>query len=308
MNKLPVLIRRELQEHRGTMITLPVALVGFCLLVLLLAIFVAQDNEDGIEVQIRQDDGRESRVETREFRLGEYFDMRLQELADMSVEERERRLDVVYKGLSTPFTLVLYIVVFFYLLGSLYDDRRDRSVLFWKSMPVSDAMTVASKFAVAMVVAPTLYMVGIAVAHVLFLLLSSLGALSGNVDIWDTLWAQANIVSRWGYLYLYLLLSALWALPFFGWIVLVSAWARSVALVWVIAVPLGIVVIDYLFLPGKFISDWIGRHIRSFAEGARFDLAYVLEKFLSIDFAVSVIVAAAFIYLAILIRGRADEI
>ena len=58
---------------------------------------------------------------------------------------------------------MLGFVVFFYCLGSLYDERKDRSVLFWKSLPVSDRDTVLSKALSALVVAPTLAIaVGIA--------------------------------------------------------------------------------------------------------------------------------------------------
>ncbi|GAE49902.1 membrane protein [Xanthomonas arboricola pv. pruni str. MAFF 311562] len=55
--------------------------------------------------------------------------------------------------------MVLAFVVFFYSLGSLYDDRRDRSVLFWKSLPVSDVQTVLSKAAWALLLAPLIAIV-----------------------------------------------------------------------------------------------------------------------------------------------------
>ena len=50
--------------------------------------------------------------------------------------------------------IVLGVVVFFFCLGALFDDRKDRSVLFWKSLPISDQATVLSKVAMALVVAP----------------------------------------------------------------------------------------------------------------------------------------------------------
>ena len=66
----------------------------------------------------------------------------------------ERALANVRLGVMAPFAIVYFLVAFFVLLGSLHDDRRDRSVLFWKSLPLSDAETVVSKFAVACIVIP----------------------------------------------------------------------------------------------------------------------------------------------------------
>src|SRR3546814_20822192 len=54
-------------------------------------------------------------------------------------------LDVAMYSAMGLLVVVLGFVVFFYCLGALYDDRRDRSILFWKSLPVSDASTVLSK-------------------------------------------------------------------------------------------------------------------------------------------------------------------
>ena len=72
---------------------------------------------------------------------------------------------IVYAGLALVVFMVMGIVAFFYALDALYADRRDRSVLFWKSLPLSDAETVLSKFTVAILVIPLVALVASLVAQ-----------------------------------------------------------------------------------------------------------------------------------------------
>jgi ABC-2 type transport system permease protein len=59
--------------------------------------------------------------------------------------ELVKALDMTLLLFGFVTAVVLSFVIFFYLLGALYDDRRDRSILFWKSLPLSDTSTVLSK-------------------------------------------------------------------------------------------------------------------------------------------------------------------
>src|SRR5688500_3753928 len=53
-----------------------------------------------------------------------------------------------------PIMLTTLIIAFFYGLDALHGERRDRSILFWKSLPVSDRTPVLSKVLVMMAVLP----------------------------------------------------------------------------------------------------------------------------------------------------------
>ena len=55
------------------------------------------------------------------------------------VHEQRHFFDLLMVGLLVPQLLVGVVAVFFYLLDGLFTERRDRSILFWKSLPVSDA-------------------------------------------------------------------------------------------------------------------------------------------------------------------------
>lgn len=143
-----------------------------------------------------------------------------------------------YLGLAAPLFLVLTVVVFFYCLGALHDDRRDRSILFWKSLPLSDRDTVLSKAVTALVVAP-LITIAIAVATGLGLLvLGMIGAAGKGVNLFAPVLMQANLYLGPLYLLAFLPLYIIWALPTVGWLMLVSSWARSKVFLWAVGIPL----------------------------------------------------------------------
>ena len=136
-------------------------------------------------------------------------------------------------------TLVLMVsgfVILFYCLGSLYDDRRDRSVLFWKSLPVSNISTVLSKVVSAGVIAPVIaVLVGVVVAMVQLILLVLALSIHG-IQAWQLLTLVHPIRVVFSILSL-IPLSALWALPAIGWFMLCSSWARSKPFLWAVLVP-----------------------------------------------------------------------
>jgi ABC-2 type transport system permease protein len=133
--------------------------------------------------------------------------------------------------------LVFGFVVFFYLLGALYDERKDRSVLFWKSLPISDAETVLSKVTMAIVVGPLVAIAAGLVTMLGFLLLLGLFAAIHGANPMTLVWGPANpldvIANLLGSLPIY----ALWALPTVGWLLLCSSWARSKPFLWAIMIP-----------------------------------------------------------------------
>jgi ABC-2 type transport system permease protein len=137
---------------------------------------------------------------------------------------------------SWPF-IVLAFVVFFYCLGALYDERKDRSVLFWKSLPVSDSETVLSKTASALLVAPVLAVAaGLATMLGFLLVISVVVALHGG-NPFTLVWGTGSPFAIAGNLLASIPVYALWALPTAGWLLLCSAWAKSKPFLWAIMIP-----------------------------------------------------------------------
>jgi ABC-2 type transport system permease protein len=144
----------------------------------------------------------------------------------------------MYLATASPLFFMLVFAVFFYCLGALYDERRDRSILFWKSLPVSDTMTVLSKAAMAMIVAPLITIV-LAVAASLALLLIVCAALgTQGMNMLGPILASPDLYLSPLRLLALLPVYAVWALPTVGWLMLVSGWARSKPFIWAVGVPL----------------------------------------------------------------------
>ncbi|MFT3757175.1 MAG: ABC transporter permease [Pseudoxanthomonas sp.] len=148
--------------------------------------------------------------------------------------------------------IVLAFVVFFYALGTLYDDRRDRSVLFWKSLPVSDTSTVLSKLAWALGLAPVIaVIVGVALGLVLWVV-SALTLTVNGLPAGSAVFTHSHPLRVIGGVLASLPVYVLWALPTVGWLMFCSAWARSKPFLWAVLVPvLGCVIISMMgILPG----------------------------------------------------------
>jgi ABC-2 type transport system permease protein len=137
-------------------------------------------------------------------------------------------------GLIMATTFVIAVI---YSLDALYGERRDRSILFWKSLPVSDLSTVLSKASIPIVILPLLTFAITVVTQLLMLLLNSLAIVSSDLSI-ATLWTQTSLFHRWFILLYHLItIHALWYAPVFGWLLLVSAWSRRAPFLWA-ALPL----------------------------------------------------------------------
>lgn len=143
-------------------------------------------------------------------------------------------------ALGALFSFLMQIVVFFYLLDSLYAERRDRSVLFWRSMPVSDVRSVLSKLATACVSATAItFVVTIAFQLVLLVLFMILGASVGAHPL-ALLAHPLDFIGAWLLLAYGLIVQSIWYLPFYCWVLLASAWAKKVPFLWAILVPVGV--------------------------------------------------------------------
>jgi ABC-2 type transport system permease protein len=133
--------------------------------------------------------------------------------------------------------LTTIVVSVFYCIDALHGERRDRSVLFWKSLPVSDSTTVLAKASIPLVVIPLLTFAIAVAMQFIMLLLSSVVLLASGISV-ATLWSQLSFVQM-SLLLLYHLLTAhtLWPAPVYCWLLLVSGWARRAVFLWA-ALPL----------------------------------------------------------------------
>lgn len=151
--------------------------------------------------------------------------------------------------------LTALIVAVFYCIDALYGERRDRSILLWKSLPVSDCITVLTKACVPLLVIPLFAFAVTVVTQFIMLLLSS-AVLAGSGQSVATLWQQLSFF-RMSFLLLYHLMTvhALSAAPFYGWLLLVSAWARRAPLVWAFVPPLALAYLEKITFNTRHFAD-----------------------------------------------------
>jgi ABC-2 type transport system permease protein len=126
-----------------------------------------------------------------------------------------------------------FFVGAFYCLDALHGERRDRSILFWKSLPVSDRTTVLSKASIPLVVLPLYIFVVIVTVQLIMLMLSTM-VLLGSAPSLATLWANVKFFQGIVALLYALIAIALWHAPVYGWLLLVSAWAKRATFLWAV--------------------------------------------------------------------------
>jgi len=153
-----------------------------------------------------------------------------------------------------PIMLATFLVGIFYALDALYSERRDRSILFWKSMPVSDRTTVLSKASIPLVVLP-LIAFALSLATLAVMLFVSTAVLLANGMSPAALWAEVGLAQEPLIMLYGLTVHTLWFAPIYGWLLLVSVWARRTPVLWA-ALPLfAISVVEHLaFDTSHFIS------------------------------------------------------
>jgi ABC-2 type transport system permease protein len=135
-----------------------------------------------------------------------------------------------------------FIVSIFYSLDALHGERRDRSILFWKSLPVSDLATVLSKASIPLIVLPLLAFAIVIATQLIMLMLSTLVLLGSGLSV-ASLWTPVFQMSLM-LLYHLVTVHMLWYAPLYGWLLLISAWARRAAFLWAALPPLAICAVE----------------------------------------------------------------
>jgi ABC-2 type transport system permease protein len=157
---------------------------------------------------------------------------------------------------TVPLFLAATVTLYFYLLSSLYDERKDRSILFWKSLPVSDTQTVLSKLLVALVVVPLGVSAVAVVTQLLCTAVWGIRALVGLAPGFQFVWDTTAYLKSDALMLVVVVLSSLWYAPVVGYLILVSAWARRSPFLWAVLPPLILAVAE-----GVSFGTWHLRNI-----------------------------------------------
>lgn len=179
-----------------------------------------------------------------------------------------------YEMIQQPYHLVAlfimggcFFLALFYSLEALHGERRDRSLLFWKSLPVSDLTTVLSKASIPIVVLPLVAFVITIATQWLMLLFSSVVLLGSGLSV-GTLWTHVMWVQMSVMLLFHLLaMHGLWYAPIYCWLLLVSAWARRVPVLWAVLPFFAIGIFEKVVFNSSHLASFLRDHFFGGGQG-----------------------------------------
>jgi ABC-2 type transport system permease protein len=176
-------------------------------------------------------------------------------------------LNPLLHGVHVFMLIILVFVSFNYLLGCLYNDRKDRSILFWRSLPVSARDEVLAKLAVALLVAPAVFIAASVLAQLATVLLAMLLVLRMDMDPFAVVLGNIQFgrllldqVGGW-------LLTALWVLPVYTWVLLASAGARRSPFMLALVPVLGLVLLEATLLGSSHVGSAVMNHMPHYNSG-----------------------------------------
>jgi ABC-2 type transport system permease protein len=242
-----------------------------------------------------------------------------------SESQRVALFSIIQFVLAAPLYIVALCVGSFYLLDCLYAERKDRSILFWKSLPVSDGLTVCSKLLVALVVVPFGVFALALVAHLVDTAILGARVALGSLPPVLT-WSSYEWLRTEAVMFLVTLFVVLWWAPIAGFLLLVSAWVRRAPILWAtLPFVLG-PVLEWVAFGTRYLLGFIDYRLNGIAailgvghlnliskHGPHHTVGTALEvldfrgALTSIDLWLGLAVTAAFVYAATRIRRYRDD-
>jgi ABC-2 type transport system permease protein len=192
---------------------------------------------------------------------------RLQAAAALDPAARASRLEAPYDMAAMAVLAIAFLIGVFYCLNALHGERRDRSILFWKSLPVSDLTTVLSKAAIPLAVLPAVVFVVVVATQLVMMALHTLVILGSGHDP-AVLWSQVNLFRTSLILFYGLITLALWHAPVYAWMLLVSGWARRMAFVWAVGPFLALFALERMIFGTTNLVRLVGQRIAGGFEAA----------------------------------------
>ena len=254
MTSLYWLVRRELWESRAVWVA-PL----ICALIIVGGALIASFGAGHVVINV---DGHDVG-----FTMGGLVDSMN---ATLTPARAESIVSLTLGAIAVPFFITILFTQFFYALDALYGERRDRSILFWKSLPVSDAETVLAKLAVAGLLIPVAAMLAAFATQLLVCAIASARVASAPLlaaELWNpATWAGSLLVMS------YVLVGGiLWYLPLLGWLLLVSASVPRSPFLWAFLPPLALALAEYVVFHSSILIGVIGER---FGNGGLFAHAF----------------------------------
>jgi ABC-2 type transport system permease protein len=219
-----------------------------------------------------------------------------------------------YHLASSMILLTAFLVGMFYSLDALNGERRDRSILFWKSLPVSDRVTVLSKAAIPLLFLPMVVFAIILATEAVMVILSSAALLLYRVSPAE-IWSRLHWLQMWLALLYTIAVIALWHAPVYAWLLLISAWTRRAPLLWALLPLVAIPMFEWMAFRTRHFADLMAFRVylglgRAFGDrpGFPMDLSHLTPgRFLgSTGLWIGLAFAALVLFAAIRVRRRRE--
>ncbi len=179
---------------------------------------------------------------------------------------RRAAIELPYDIAAMMLIFTAFIIGVFYCLDALHGERRERSILFWKSLPVSDFTTVLSKAIVPLAVLPAVSFAIIVVTQLIMLVISTAVLLPSGLA--STTWANFNFFQQSLILLYGLIAIALWHAPIYGWALLISGWVRRATFLWAVLPLLAIAFFEKITFNTSHFASMLKDRVLGFAPEA----------------------------------------
>lgn len=272
------LLKKEFWENRNLMIGAPVVLAIVIFVINFL--IISQFNDEQLSLVVGY--------------VGEWFD-----------GQNPFYTAPIVTLLSLPFVVVFFFCSVIYLLNALYHDRKDMSILFWQSMPVSNLQTVMSKIVTVVIVSPLFTVAAMAVLYglsICYLIIVGYGLES---ELSGFAYMFAAVAVNLSLIYFFLATSVLWLLPLVGWLLLFSAFARKAPMLWAIGFYFLLGFFEEFVFNTRFLSNWAQTRF----DPDNFiiaDFSGIFDRLLSYDMLIGWVVGALLITGSVYMRRYAE--
>lgn len=292
------LILREYWENRRAIFMTPLVItaVTMALVIISMGLF-----------------GRAIHINGDSYTLGEV----IAEMSSQNTQDLSEHINHLLLASAAPVMIGVWFCMVFTALGSLYDERKDNSILFWKSMPVSDVQTILSKLLTVTLVIPVVAIGFAFIFQIFLLIIGSFYTIGTEYSAWGLLWSSTNLPMLLLNEVIYMTMYSLWALPIFAWLMLASVIAKRTPLL-VATIPVALLTLfESLFFRSEYLAHFIGMrltgaHILGTDDGFNENFRNlgpstsldIIQSAGQPEFWVGLGIAAALLYVTILLRKR----
>ena len=250
------MIVREIQEHKVAFVYAPF-FVSIILCLVIASVYFGGTN-----------------IQTDQFNFStEYYDEEIRQA--MQSVSSVSRIDIVRTGLLVlgfPILLTVGFGLLAYSLSTFADERKDRSLIFWRSLPVSDLTTVLSKVFTVTLVVPLMVLPYIILLQLVSMTSASIFFATNDIVSFGWLWGS-YIFTDWFRIIFSLWAQSLWSLPLFLWLMLAGTYAaRPIA--GAIVPPVILIVLEGIIFKTNLVLTFIENRIGFWSRADSFPKEY----------------------------------